>query len=145
MKTSVCKLAALVVLIGVASPASARTVLTPADHIGAQAFLTRAEALRAKGPMALFSSDLKHLQAMVEDNGDIIHDDLVAARAARAMPQYCPPTGHEYIGARELIEGLRAMPRGEREQIDLQTAMRKILAQLHPCGHDGAWRQPQAR
>ncbi len=109
-------------LLAVSSQATAKTILTPADRINAQAFLARAETLIAKGPFALFSTDLKRLQAIVEDNGDIIHDDMIAARISHSRPQYCPPANHEYIGARELITGLRAMPRSEREQIDLQTA-----------------------
>lgn len=123
------------------TPAPARTVLTAADHINAQAFLTRAEALRAKGPFALFSSDLKVLQGIVEDNGDIIHEDLVAAKASGRTPEYCPPAAHEYILARELIVGLRAMPPAARANNDLQTAMRRILAQLHPCPREQASRR----
>lgn len=126
-------LAVLGALLAVSSQATAKTILTPADRINAQAFLARAETLIAKGPFALLSTDLKRLQAIVEDNGDIIHDDMIAARISHSRPQYCPPAKHEYIGARELITGLRAMPRSEREQIDLQTAMRRILAKLHPC------------
>ena len=118
----------------VSTQAASKTILKPADHINAQAFLYRAEALIGKGPFALFSSDLKQLQAIVEDNGDIIHDDMIADRALHAKPQYCPPAKHEYIGARELINGLRSMPPSDREQIDLQTAIRRILAKLHPCG-----------
>ncbi|GAC1579795.1 MAG: hypothetical protein NVS3B5_13120 [Sphingomicrobium sp.] len=124
----------LVACLVVSTQTSGKTILKPADHINAQAFLSRAEALIAKGPFAFFSSDLKQLQAIVEDNGDIIHDDMIADRASHARPQYCPPAKHEYIGARELINGLRSMPSSEREQIDLQTAMRRILAKLHPCG-----------
>ena len=122
------------VLLTAATQVTAKTILTPGDRINAQIFLARAEALLTKGPFALFSSDLKQLQAMVEDNGDIIHDDMIGARASHATPQYCPPPKREYIGARELIKGLRGIPRSEREQIDLQTAMRQILAKLHPCG-----------
>ena len=110
--------------------------LKPTDHITADAFLVRAEKLRAKGPFALFSSDLKLLQEIVEDNGDMIHADLVAARAHHATPPYCPPANHQYIGARELIEGLRKIPQPERARIELQAAMRRILAQLHPCPNE---------
>lgn len=134
MRTGARSLAALGAVLTVSTQVTAKTILTPVDRINAQTFLARAEALLAKGPFALFSSDLKHLQAIVEDNGDIIHDDMIAARASHATPQYCPPPKHEYIGARELIKGLRGIPRSEREQIDLQTAMRHILAKLHPCG-----------
>ena len=127
-------LAVLAACLVISTQATAKTILKPADHINAQAFLSRAESLIAKGPFALFSSDLKQLQAIVEDNGDIIHDDMIADRASHVRPQYCPPTKHEYIGARELISGLRSMPSSERVQIDLQTAMRRILAKIHPCG-----------
>lgn len=127
-------LAVLVAGLVVSTQATAKTILKPADHINAQVFLSRAEALIAKGPFALFSSDLKQLQAIVEDNGDIIHDDMIADRVSHARPQYCPPAKHEYIGARELVSGLRSMPSSERKQVDLQAAMRRILAKIHPCG-----------
>lgn len=132
-------LAVLGALLTVSTQANAKTILTPADRINAQTFLARVEVLLAKGPFALFSSDRKQLQAIVEDNGDIIHDDMIAARASHTTSQYCPPAKHEYIGARELINGLRAMPLSEREQINLQTAMRRILAKLHPCGRKQSW------
>ena len=126
-------LAVLAACLVVSTQATAKTILKPADHINAEVFLSRAEALIAKGPFAVFSSELKQLQAIVEDNGDIIHDDMIATRALHARPEYCPPAKHEYIGARELISGLRSMPSSERERIDLQTAMRRILSKNHPC------------
>ncbi len=95
-------------------------------------FLTKANRLVARGPLALFSSDLKLLQKQAEDAGDELHDEHRRLLEARQPTDWCaPPT--KYLAARELIVGLRAIPRDRLAQMDIKAAMRTVFERNYPC------------
>ena len=76
----------------VATPATA----APGD-MSIAAFLAKADALKAKGPMALFSGDIKVLQTEGQAGGLTAHSSRPSAKpgtpaAARPKPSKCHPT-----------------------------------------------------
>ena len=107
-----------------ASPAAAK--------MPAKIFLQRADSLRAKGPFALFSSDLKKLQFEAEAAGDELHDEHAAKMAAREPTDWCAPVT-KYLGASELILGLHAIPPAELDRMDIKQAMRAVFKRNYPC------------
>lgn len=100
--------------------------------MSAEAFSRRADALRARGPIALLSPDLKHLQAAAEAAGDELHEEHAAELAAGGHKDYCSPTS-TYLRPRELIEGMHAIPATKLEHMDLKQAMRAIFERNYPC------------
>ena len=113
---------------------AASAVLLPtcgSAHMRAQTFLRRADNLLRRGPFAIFSSDLKHLQAEAEGAGDELHREHVG-NATMGRPDYCPPNG-KLLGPEELITGLHRIPDADLAQMDIKQAMHAILLRNYPC------------
>ena len=98
----------------------------------ANIFLKKADALRARGPLALFSADLKTLQFEAEAAGDELHDEHAAQLASHQPTDWCAPVT-KYLAPRELIEGMHALPSAELDQMDIKQAMRVIFTRDYPC------------
>jgi hypothetical protein len=107
-----------------ASPVAAR--------MPAAAFLKKADSLRAKGPFALFSPDLKKLQFEAEAAGDELHDEHAAKMAAHEPTDWCAPVT-KYLGPRELIVGMHAIAPAELGRMDIKQAMRTVFERNYPC------------
>ncbi|MCR5869912.1 MULTISPECIES: hypothetical protein [unclassified Sphingomonas] len=71
-------------------------------------FLARANALKAKGFLALGSPDIKLLKGEMEGVATAYRADIVAARQAGRTPHSCPPPkGKANIGSKELLAEFR--------------------------------------
>jgi len=99
----------------------------------AQNFLDRANQLKAKGPLALFDSDYGRLKAEATAAGKSIGADRIAAQRAGRPILYCSPTPRAQLGSYEFIDGLEAIPAGERERMSLKDAMIRVLQKKYPC------------
>jgi hypothetical protein len=109
----------------------APVVAAPAG--GAQNFLDRAERLKAKGPFAFFDSDYGRLKAEATTVGKSIGDDRIAAEKAGRPILYCSPSARAQLGSFEFIDGLEAIPAGERANMSLKDAMIRVLQKKYPC------------
>ena len=98
----------------------------------ASLFLKKADALRARGPFALFSADLKTLQFEAEAAGDELHLEHAERMASHQPTDWCAPVT-KYLGPRELIEGMHALPRADLDRMDIKQAMRAIFTRDYPC------------
>jgi hypothetical protein len=117
--------ATLIALSPVAASAQSMTV---------DQFLTRANALKAKGVMALGSSDLKvlrnHMVAVAED----YRRDIEAARASGKSPHSCPPpNGKTRLGSNELLAEFEKIPPARRN-VSTKTAFYDMMKRRYPCG-----------
>lgn len=99
----------------------------------AQNFLDRANRLKAKGPLALFDSDYGRLKAEATAVGRSIGNDRIAAERAGRPILYCSPTARAKLGSYEFIDGLAAIPAGERARMSLKDAMIRVLQKKYPC------------
>jgi len=113
--------------LSVATPALAAPAGT------AQNFLDRANRLKAKGPFALFDRDYGRLKAEATAVGKSIGDDRIAAERAGRPILYCSPNARAQLGSYEFIDGLEAIPPGERARMTLKEAMLRILQKKYPC------------
>jgi hypothetical protein len=119
----------ILLLLAVAIPAA-----VPAAHVGsAQNFLDRANRLKARGPLALFDSDYKRLKAEATAAGESIGADRVAAEKAGKPVLYCSPRPRAQLGSYEFIDGLEAIPAGERARMSLKQGMLRVLQKKYPC------------
>jgi len=117
----------LAVAIAVSTPALAAPPGT------AQNFLDRANRLKAKGPLAFFDSDYGRLKAEATAVGKSIGDDRIADERAGRPIIYCSPTARAKLGSFEFIDGLTAIPAGERANMSLKQAMIRVLQRKYPC------------
>lgn len=119
---------AMMVIAGVA-------MLLPA---GAQAmsvaeFLAKANALKAKGFLALGSPDIKLLRSEVETAANAYRADIHAARTAGRTPHSCPPPkGKAKIGSKEVMAEFEAIP-AARRGMSVKTAFYAMMKKRFPC------------
>lgn len=95
------------------------------------AFLSKADALKAKGAMALFSGDVGVLKAEGIGAGEDYRARLKAERAA-GRPSSCPPQGVK-INSDELFGFLRTYPTAARPQVSMKQVIADFLARKYPC------------
>ncbi|MBC2651520.1 hypothetical protein [Novosphingobium aerophilum] len=112
-------------LVG-AVPASAAE-----GQITVGSFLARANALKAKGIAALFSSELKTLRGIGQAAGAEYRARLAQERAA-GRPSSCPPPKVE-IGNDQFLAHLETYPAAARDRTTLTTAIGDLFARKWPC------------
>ncbi len=114
---------ALAAALGLAAPASATMTV--------ETFLAKVAALKAKGPLALFSGDIGLLKR--ESNAAIanIAADKKARAAAGKPPLYCA-SDKTRMSSNEMIAGLQAIPPSER-RMPLQDGFMRVIAKKYPC------------
>ena len=119
------------ILLAVALSVSMPVLAAPPGT--AQNFLDRANRLKAKGPLAFFDSDYGRLKAEATAVGKSIGDDRIADERAGRPILYCSPTARAQLGRFEFIDGLAAIPAGERANMSLKQAMIRVLQRKYPC------------
>lgn len=97
-------------------------------------FLTKANGLKAKGIMALGSSDLtllrNHMMAVAED----YRRDIEGARATGKPPHSCPPPkGKTKLGSNELLAEFEKIPPARRN-VSTKAAFYDMMKRRYPCG-----------
>ncbi len=96
-------------------------------------FLTKAEALKKKGPLALFSGDLKLLTKQVKADAGKIREERLAAKAAGKPTAFCPPESGSKLTDKDILAAMQAVPVGDRARTDSRLALRNFLARRYPC------------
>jgi hypothetical protein len=107
-----------------------------AQSMNAEAFYKKALALKAKGPFAIMSRELKPLVKEAKAAGLKARATRLAATAAGRNPRYCPPEGSKRLGHKEFLKGMGAIPFAERVRIDMTEAMTRVLVAKFPCSSD---------
>lgn len=115
----------------VLATALAAIPLTTAAAMPLSQFLPKAEALKRKGAMALFSSDLKIIKREMQTSTGQIRAERLAAVKAGRRPDFCPPA-KTAIDADELLNHLRAIPAGQRG-MPFKAAYKSFLVRKFPC------------
>lgn len=119
----------LAVLAGLAlasgAPARADAPITVAS------FLARAQALKAKGIAALFSSEFRTLQEIGAAAGADYRQRLAQERAA-GRPSSCPPAKVK-ISSDQFLAHLETYPAPQRERTTLTRAVGDLFARNWPC------------
>lgn len=94
-------------------------------------FLSKADALKAKGFMALGSPDIKLLRAEGQAAGMAYGARLQQERAA-GKPSSCPPKGAR-PSSKEVLAHLRTYPADKRAAINMKAAMADYFIKTYPC------------
>ncbi|UUR07651.1 hypothetical protein [Sphingomonas glaciei] len=105
-----------------------------AQSMNAEVYHQRAAALFKKGPLALFSrGEIKALTDEGRKAGLKSREQRLAVLKAGGKPRSCPPEGQQGIGPEEFMKRLSAIPKSERQRIDMTEAMTRISAAKYPC------------
>lgn len=112
-------------LLALAMPAQA------AGDMMAATFLAKAEALLAKGPMALFSSDVGLLKREAAAARSAYLGQLRAERV-RGAPSSCPPDRVD-ISQSMMMAQLRSYTPAQRTATPMRTVMADLYKRNWPC------------
>jgi hypothetical protein len=105
-----------------------------AQSMNAETFHQKAIALQRKGMMAVFSKDLKVLVKEGQAAAEVVSGRRQAVLKAGGKPRYCPlPSSPRKMETKEFMARLGAIPRADRQRIDMTEAMNRILARKFPC------------
>ena len=109
-----------------AAALAALFLCAPANAMSAADFLAKADALKAKGMMAIFSSDLGLLKAEFLNAGKAWH-----AQAHR--PNACPPAGPLPADSDMIYALVAAVPPPQRATTSATDAIIAGLNRKYPC------------
>ena len=116
----------LVAALFVSVPVTALQAMTVA------VFLQKAEALEARGMMAMLSSDMGLLKGEVRGAGATLRAEVDAARRAGRTPPFCAPERIR-MNSDELLTFFRSIPPAQRQRLEVRDAMRFYMARRFPC------------
>ncbi|GAA4713386.1 hypothetical protein H9L13_03820 [Sphingomonas lutea] len=111
------------ILIVTAAPAAAMPVSN---------FLAKAEALK-KGPLALFSGDIKLLMNQIKADSQALRSERLAAEQAGKRGAFCPPAGGVKMTDKDVLQAMEAVPAPRRAQTSTKDAMRAYMVRRFPC------------
>lgn len=107
------------------------TVQAAPGDMSVAAFLGKADALKAKGALALFSRDIGVLKAEGKAAGNAYRAKLKTERAA-GRPSSCPPQGTK-LNSDELLGFLKTYPASDRPQVSMKQAIADFFVLKYPC------------
>jgi hypothetical protein len=103
-----------------------------AQNMPLTTFLSKAEALNKKGPLALLSSDLGLLKREMQGSANALKSERTAALKAGRTPAYCPPNSTP-MSSDEILSHFRSIPPAARSQMTTKDGFRSLMAKKHPC------------
>lgn len=113
----------LVLAVVLASPASAEMTVAQ--------FLPKANALQAKGAMAIFSSDLRPIMREMKSVSAQLKAEGEQRKAAGLPRRTCPPEGTKLTSA-EVLAMLNTIPPAQRG-ISVKDGLVRVMMARFPC------------
>lgn len=95
--------------------------------------LAKADALKAKGPLALISSDLGLLKKEMQQTAAALKAERQSDLKAGRKPAFCPPNKPIPISSNEMLAHFRSFPPAQQARMTSLDGMRSLLAKKHPC------------
>jgi hypothetical protein len=103
-----------------------------AQNMPVSTFLEKADALKAKGMMAMLSPDIGVLKKEIQAAGLAARAERQAREAAGQPRLACPPEKVS-MNSDELIEAFRAIPAAQRPRVTVKQAMTEMVRKRYPC------------
>jgi hypothetical protein len=95
-------------------------------------FLTKADALKKKGIMALGSSDYKKLKGEVDAASVSYRSRLKSDKAAGKPAHSCPPAKAS-MNSDQLLAHFRSYPVSQRSSTSVRTGFFDLMKKRYPC------------
>ena len=113
--------------------AAAGLLTTPAAaEMSVASFLTKTDALKAKGILALGSPDLGLLRDEVKRATISYRDTIKDAKAKGRTPHSCPPEKMK-MNSDELITHFKTVPHGQAKRVSVRAAFYDMMKKRYPC------------
>jgi hypothetical protein len=97
-------------------------------------FLAKAEALKAKGMMAMMSPDVGVLRGEMQAATTAYRSDVDDARAKGRTDLGCPPPkGQAKMSSDTIIADFSTIPRPLQSKMSVKTALYTVMAKRFPC------------
>ena len=123
----------LVVVLGlIALILPAATAFAAPGDMSVATFLVKANALKNKGPLALFSGDVKVLQAEAK-GGAMAYRAQLASERKVGRPSSCPPA-KAALNSDDLLAQMESYPQSARANIPVRAAMADLFKKRFACG-----------
>lgn len=103
----------------------------PAQTMPVVEFIAKAEALKKRGPLALFSSDYRRLKAEVNNSAKALGAEQFAARKAGRKPATCMPKQIS-LGTDEVLSHFQTISRVE-PGLRVRAAVLSFVNKKYPC------------
>ena len=103
-----------------------------AQNMPVSTFLAKADALKAKGAMALFSSDVGLIKQEVQAAALSYRNDRKASEAAGKPKEVCPPEKGS-MNSDEIMNAFRAVPEAARPRTTVKQAWVAYMKRKYPC------------
>lgn len=116
------KLIAAVLVLALPAAAAAMPIST---------FLTKADALEKKGPMAVFSSDLKLLTGEIRRSAQTLRVERAADEKAGRKPGTCIPPKMSLSNV-EVLAHFRSIP-SARRSMSVKDGFAEMMRKKYPC------------
>ena len=115
--------------------AGAMLALAPfaATAMPVSTFLAKADKLQSKGPLAMFSGDLKLLMGQIKTDAAELRAENKAADAAGKPKAYCTAPGGVRMSNRDILSAMQAVPPAQRARTSTKDALRAYFARRFPC------------
>jgi hypothetical protein len=115
--------------------AGAMLALAPvaATAMPVSTFLAKADKVQKKGPLAIFSGDLKLLMGQVKTDAAELRAENKAAAAAGRPKAYCTAPGGVKMSNRDILSAMNAVPPAQRARTSTKDALRAYFARRFPC------------
>jgi hypothetical protein len=108
-------------------------VAVPAQAMTVAQFLATANALKAKGILAIGSPEIALLKNEMKGIADAYRADIDGARKAGRKPHSCPPPkGTTRMTSDDLLRELERIPAAQRG-MSMKTAFYGIMKKRYPC------------
>lgn len=108
--------------------------LSSAQAMTVEAFLTKADALKAKGMMAMMSPDASLLRGEMKTVSTAYRANIDAAQKAGKPTHSCPPPkGQGAIGSDEIMAEFNRIPVAQRSRISVKEAFYAMMKKRYPC------------
>jgi hypothetical protein len=104
-----------------------------AQNMPVSTFLAKADALKAKGPFALLSSDVGALKTEVQAAALAYRTERKAREAAGGKPEVCPPAKGLGIDSDEMTASFRTIPPAQRATTTVKQAWIGFIKRKYPC------------
>jgi hypothetical protein len=111
-------------------------VAAPATALQAQAmpvstFLAKADALKKKGPLALFSGDMKILKREINGSAKAYGAEIGAAKKAKNPQHSCPPKSIK-LSPDDILGHFNSIPPAQRN-MSVKAAFYGMMKKRYPC------------
>jgi hypothetical protein len=108
-------------------------VASAAPAMPVSTFLEKADALKSRGALAVFSSDYGLLKNEVVQSMNALRSERLASLKSGTRPAYCPADENRHMSVDEIMAAMNSVPQNERARIGVKDALRAHLEQRYPC------------